>query len=445
MIHLGIDMGTTAVKAVVTNKDLQVLKTWDCSYPTFYDGDKATQNIQDIITIVDEIIAQAKSEFTVNDMALSCAMHSVILLNDSLEVISDLLIWSDSRAKDVVDEFLKRDDALDIYQRTGTAIHPMNPFMKLMWFKEQGQLNADVRVGDLKSVVFHHLTGEFAVDKGIASATGLYNTDTMSYDEVILDILELSDDALPRVEDGRYKLSLQSDESIEVYLGGSDGGLANIYFDPEYTGNGVCNAGTSGAYRRIAQVKPRTSKQDVFNYIIDDNAWIVGYASNNCGNVLDWMLAGIAQDYTLSECIDIYKERSECDRPYFLPFVYAERGKDWNYHKTQEFVGLLEHHTLEDKIASIVEGVLFNLASLADISEENEVINITGGLFKEPFFRQIYADCTQRKLRYITEDFASALGVIAYVKKYTQRSNESIDIFPQKANKRFLKFLEIGA
>ncbi len=73
----------------------------------------------------------------------------------------------------------------EIYRRTGTPIHPMSPLSKLLWMKEEEPelYTSAYKFISIKEYVIYQLFSRYVVDYSIASATGLFNLETLNWDE----------------------------------------------------------------------------------------------------------------------------------------------------------------------------------------------------------------------------------------------------------------------
>lgn len=127
----------------------------------------------------------------------------------------------------------------EIYRRTGTPIHPMSPLSKLLWMKEEEpDLYARAyKFISIKEYVIYQLFAQYVVDYSIASATGLFNLETLDWDGDVLQMLELSPEQLSTPVPTTYILSgmnvklaqkMGISENTPVVIGASDGVLANV-------------------------------------------------------------------------------------------------------------------------------------------------------------------------------------------------------------------------
>src|SRR5882672_4692838 len=109
-------------------------------------------------------------------------MHSMMTVDSSALPLTQLIILADLRSKQEAAD-ISAHDRHRIYEETGTPIHPMTPFCKLLWLKKnQGELLSKAfKFIGIKEYIWFKFFHEFAVDHSIASATGLLNTETRSW------------------------------------------------------------------------------------------------------------------------------------------------------------------------------------------------------------------------------------------------------------------------
>ena len=108
-------------------------------------------------------------------------MHSLIALDTQHHRLTESITWADNRASKYAELINKEHQGSDIYQRTGTPIHPMSPLSKIFWMKheqsdiyKQTAMFADIKltysINYLK--ICHRLP--------MASATGMFNLENLT-------------------------------------------------------------------------------------------------------------------------------------------------------------------------------------------------------------------------------------------------------------------------
>jgi gluconokinase len=239
-------------------------------------------------------------------IALSGAMHGLLALDAAGRPRTRLLTWADARAGEQAGQLRAGPRGLAIHRRTGTPVHPMSPLVKLRWFaeREPDLFAGTARWAGTKERVLEVLTGEWVVDHGIASATGLFNLGDEDWDEEALAWARVSADQLPRLvptttvlplsAEGARRLGIPS--GTPVVAGGSDGPLANLGLGAVAGGTVACSIGTSGALRVASDVPRVDDRGRVFCHVLAPGRWIIGGAINNGGSVLDWIGDALAPE-----------------------------------------------------------------------------------------------------------------------------------------------------
>jgi len=143
-----------------------------------------------------------------------------------------------------------------------------------------------------------------------------------------------------------------------VINGSGDGFLANLGSECETPAKIAVTLGTSAVARQTVTRPVLNSSSGTFCYKAADDAYLLGCAGNNGGNVLDWgrSVLGTLEDAGLSS-----------DPPIFIPLLFGERSPEWNPQLTGSWHGLTAQHTVTDLSRSILEGVIFNVAYFVDI------------------------------------------------------------------------------
>ena len=394
--NLAIDVGTTAIKFVLYGKNNVVLSTSSVDVKTYHgDNRSAYQKPAELFAIIADQIKELAKTFTIEKISLSTAMHSLIL-EEAGEPIA--YIWSDNQASEVIATFKKTALAADFYQRTGTPIHAMSPFAKLLFFKETApkRLAKAKSIYDLKSYLMDQLTGQRVIDFSVASATGLFNSEKMSWDEKILGFLNVDSDKLPQLVDTTTTFAilletareLSLSNETQIMIGASDGCLAS-WASYLSTGSKLSlTIGTSGAVRQICDKRQLAQHGEAFCYYLKKDVWVVSGQTNNGGAVLNWF-----GDIYFDHQADVYDYLTTALQTSpigangltFLPYLFGERAPFWDEKKAAGYLGLRDFHTKNDLLRATMEGILFNLKMIGETLAITESAGaISGGFFKIP-------------------------------------------------------------
>ncbi len=310
-IVIGLDLGTTSTKAVAFTVAGEQLATASHGYPLEmpFPG-HAVQNPDLILAAayaaVAEVVAEVGAE-RVRGLSFSSAMHSLLGLDPLYRPMTEVITWGDTRAGLQAERLRAATGGLALHRRTGTPIHPMSPLPKLVWFREQEpKLHENVAfwVG-IKDYVILHMCGALVVDHSLASASGLMNIHTLTWDDEALAIAGVSAEQLPELVRTRDVLPgitpdaarvMGLPETTPVVVGAGDGPLANLGVGAVRPGVAACSIGTSGALR-VGVDKPAVDPMGgVFCYALTEDRWVIGGAINNGGATLDWVRSILADE-----------------------------------------------------------------------------------------------------------------------------------------------------
>ncbi len=404
MYQLTIDVGTTQIKFKLYHEPQQI-KELKKPVETYYKtGGEVYQDPKEIgETIKAGIKEMNHKDLFIEEILFSTAMHSIMPVFEN-NPHEEMIIWLDQRASSWVKK-LKENQELSshFYQKTGTPIHEMSPFAKIGYFQEKAWFHDVKKWTGMKEYLMTLFTGQRVIDYSTASATGLFNSETMTWDEEILNYVSIKEEQLARLVDTDWWTSI--DESIaeelslskktKIYIGASDGCLASYAsFCANGTGNTV-TIGTSGAVRKLSKTRQLDDKGQSFCYYVTPDYWVVGGATNNGGQAIEWASDIFYEKSGVYENIEVILKESPIGSKgiQFLPYLFGERAPLWSSEVTGEFSGLRLGHEKVDIIRSVIEGVLMNIRYIGEIiSLEERLVSLSGGFFGDQILVELTAD-----------------------------------------------------
>jgi gluconokinase len=432
MYFLGVDIGTSSVKAVIINAAGEIITAANEYYtinepePGYREQD-ADMVKQACFNAIKQIISKAGDASKIKSICLSAAMHSIMAVNENGKPLTPLMLWADTRSTEEADDIKYGNDASAIYQQCGTPIHPMLPLTKIKWLKknEKEIFSKAYKFISIKEYITYRLTGKYIIDHSTASATGMFDIHELQWNETALFNSgirqELLSEPIPSTaytdkwnESAKAELNLPA--NIIFVIGSSDGCMANV-------GSGVMpnkdlsiTIGTSAAVR-ITSDKPFADKtESIFNYILSNNLFISGGASNNGGNVIKW-LNGFFKDDKLTDAAIIEKAftmEPGCAGLIILPYLMGERAPVWDAKAKMIVFGMQAYHTKEHFCRAMIEGVVMNLYTIAEklIKQQPSINRIiaSGGFVQSQQWLQLVADIFNLPVCAVETVDASALG-----------------------------------
>ncbi|MGN1279773.1 MAG: gluconokinase, partial [Limosilactobacillus sp.] len=393
---IGVDVGTTATKAVLYDEHATVLGHFRKQYALYRNSQgMAEQDPATIVAAVETTIHDAAAKADLENgqllaVAFSSANQSVIMLDKNYRPLSRFITWADTRAGKVAHRLKHSPLGKPIYQRTGTPIHPMSPLTKIMWLhRAQPEKVAQTSYyGDLKAYLFQQFFGVFKVDVSVASCTGMMNIHTRDWDDKILKLAQVKRQQLPTIVAGttqetgllkaaQEKMGIPADTPF-VY-GAFDGALSNLGVGAIHSQEVAITIGTSAGVRVVTDHPVTDPQQRLFCYAVDNDLWVVGGPLNNGGDVFQWAVEHLVDTNAVeNELVDRYSLANQAIEGVpagahgliFHPFLGGERAPLWNANARGSFFGLSELHTRADMLRAVMEGICMNIATVFDAVSE---------------------------------------------------------------------------
>ncbi len=406
--YIGIDIGTTATKAVCFNKTGKVIRQFTKEYPMYHpEKDWSIQKPNEILTAVLECIQQITTDFHPQFISFSAAMQSIMVVNKAGIPISETMLWADNRANLEATELKNSAEGIDFYQKTGIPIHPFSPMTKILWLKKNNPtlFARAFKFISIKEYVWYQLTGEYAIDTSMASGTGLLNIHTLEWDKTVLDYLKINSEQLSSIVSPTYQHKGISD-NFHYIIGGSDGALANLGTGAMVSGRMALSIGTSGAVRLPIDKPYIDTQMRTQCYHLADNQYLKLGAVNNGAIVLQWLKESLLKTDESFEELFAQAEKipAGSEGLLFVPYLLGERAPIWDASAKGTLLGISINHTKAHLIRATLEGIIFGLFSVVEtlIPEPEERKKITvmasGGFGKSDLWLQMTADIFQMKV-----------------------------------------------
>jgi gluconokinase len=214
--------------------------------------------------------------------------------------------------------------------------------------------------------------------------------------------------------------SLRLPAALRFVIGASDGCLANLGTGAVQSGAMALTIGTSGAVRMAAARPEYDRLERLFSYILTEELYICGGATNNGGNAVQWYA-----DLVLGEGdrdaarLDRLVAGAEgvpagCEGLIFLPYLLGERAPIWDADAKGVFFGIRAIHRQGHFTRAVLEGISYSLHQIGVSLEETiapiKHIYASGGFTRNTAWLQLIADVFMKKVYVTAQADASAIG-----------------------------------
>ncbi len=460
---LGIDIGTTSVKAVAFEESGRILAHSSMKLTLIsleetageQDPHEVYEKLVDVM--LDVLRAIRDQNYYVQLVACSAAMHSIMPISADNQPLGYAMTWLDGRAFHEANQLWEKEIGRELYRRTGTPIHAMSPMVKLAWMQRNNSdlFHATSKFVSLKEWVWYQWFGVWEVDESLASASGLFNIANRQWDEDALRFLQIQVDQLSNVvstscvRQGCMDVRLLAegiDRTTRFHIGASDGVLASLGVGAVENGIMALTMGTSIAVRMVSDEIQTHEEIRSFCYILDNKRYIIGAPSNSGGILLGWVFQNFMKEQSSIEEAIRAAETIDVENLYCLPYISGERAPLWNSEAKASFIGLSYQHTSLHMMRSAIEGVLLNAywisAELFAQVGKPKLLIASGKLFKIGWVRQLLADIFDIPVQTDSVMDAAIQGAVYLATSISFPLQHEEVIYPQMHNKYALKFRE---
>jgi glycerol kinase len=408
---LGVDEGTTAVKAALFDEQLRPVREarrdkrmrhpqpgWDEQ-----DGDEVLAAVVDAVA---ELLADPPGE------VVACGLdhqgESVLAWDAHTGApLSPIVVWSDKRSQEVLDRLADAED--EVKQRSGLPLDPYFSAAKLAWLLEhhdgvaRAREAGTLRMGTVDSFLCDRLGAGFATDASTASRTQLHALGTPGFDPWLCERFGVPFDVLPDVRATVGELGTLRHPSwpIELPLCGQvvDQQAALAGSGAVVPGRVKATYGT-GVFilAHVGDEVPRPA-----GGLLPTVAWRIGdrteYAIDggvfSAGAMLEWLCREIGLAASPAALGELARTVDSSAGARVLPALAGIGAPWWRPDARAVLAGLHGGTTGANVARAALEGIAWRVADVvAAIRDTVDVaeLRVDGGLTNEPLMLELQAD-----------------------------------------------------
>ncbi|MFY1027785.1 xylulokinase [Actinobacillus seminis] len=415
-MYIGIDLGTSGVKAILLDEEQHILATAShaltISRPQPLWSEQHPQDWWQATNLAMLELANQQDLSRVKAIGLTGQMHGATLLDSADQVLSPAILWNDGRS---FAECAELEQLVPTGREiTGNLMMPGFTAPKLKWVaKHQPRLADQVaKVLLPKDYLRLLMTGEYASDMSDASGTMWLDVGKRDWNQDLLHACGLDIDNMPQLFEGnqitgylRKSLAQQwKMKEVPVVAGGSDNAAGAIGVGLYQSGQAMLSLGTSGVYFVVTDKFTANPKKAVhsFCHALPDR-WHLMSVILSAASAVDWVkkVTGIGDIQTLFRQAEQSAVNSEA---IFLPYLSGERTPHNDPYAKGVFWGLTHNDDQASIAKAVIEGVSFALADGIEVLHQTGVvannISLIGGGAKSTYWCQLLADISGKTLEY---------------------------------------------
>lgn len=438
---LGIDIGTSACKVAIFEKNGHVAASASKEYPVYYPASGwAEQNPNEwweaVCKALKEVFASGRIlPEEIAGIGIDGQSWSAIALDKNGNVLTNTPIWMDTRAQEICVRLNQEMEEERIFEVAGNSLQPSYTTPKILWYKENmPEIYERIdKILQSNSYIVYRLTG--AITQDISQGYGLHCFDMQHgrWNKEMCEKLGIPMHFLPEIVPCDKVIGVVTKRAAEesglaigtpVVAGGLDAACGTLGAGVIHSGETQEQGGQAGGMS-ICQDTYHADPRLILSFHVVPNQWLLQGGTTGGGGVMRWFEQEFA-DYerimkeengksSLEQLNEIAEKIAPgSDGLIFLPYMSGERSPIWNPNAKGVFYGLDFSKSKGHMVRACMEGVALslkhNLKTAEEAGADVEVLRAMGGSANSLLWTQIKADVTGKKIVVPASDTATTLG-----------------------------------
>ena len=432
MLFIGIDLGTSSTKLLLSDEKGNILNTVSKDYPLIFPHPGWSEQDPELWwKACAEGIPELLKGFDASSVAgigSGGQMHGLVALDKDDNVIRPAILWNDGRTAEEVVYLNEEIGRKKLSELTANIAFAGFTAPKILWMKKNEPENF-ARISKImlpKDYINYRLTGVHCCDYSDASGMLLLDVKNKKWSKEMLDICSIKESQMPALFES-YEVvgSLKGDvagllglpKTVKVVAGAGDNAAAAV--GTGTVGEGKCNIsiGTSGTV---------FISSDHFG--VDPNNALHAFAHADGGfHLMGCMLSAASCNKWFCEDIlgsDDYAALQSAINPenlgknhvFFLPYLMGERSPINDTDARGTFVGMTMDTSRADMVQAVLEGVAFAIRDSVEVARslgiEIKRSKICGGGSKSPLWKSIFANVLGIPLDMVKTEQGPGFGAV---------------------------------
>jgi sugar (pentulose or hexulose) kinase len=428
---LGIDIGTTALKAAVLDYQGELKATATIEYSLLtpkvnFVEEPSEIYIQSIIKSLEAIRKNDKVDTRdIKVIGFSAQGETLIFLDKDGKSLRNAIVWMDNRAVDQAEKMKKHFGNEKCYQITGqVSFEPCWPAPKILWVKDNEPeiFKKTKHFLLVEDYIIYLMTGKFVAEGSLLTSTLYWDITTKKYWPEMLEFIGMNSECLPEIMESGQLVGTITPEMAETLKVSPDAKVCTGCLDQVAgaigVGNihpGIFSENIGAALAICAPTQTLTYDPNrlmpVHYFAVPDSYMMHTFTTG--GMTLKWFRDAFAQmeiDVENTSGIDAYflldkiaeKAPPGSDGLLTLPHLCGSNAPDVNSNAKGVFFGFTLKHKRAHFIRSIMESLGYiicrNIEALENMGLRVDQIRCLGGGSKSDLWNQIKSDITGKKL-----------------------------------------------
>jgi xylulokinase len=414
---VGLDVGTTGVKALRLSPEGEVLARAERGYPlSIPQPGWAEQDPEDWWRAAEAALADVGAA-DADGIGLTGQMHGLVVLDERERVLRPAILWNDQRTASECAEIEAQVGLHELVRLSGNRALPGFTAPKLLWLRRH-EPEAYARIAHVllpKDYVRLRLTGGRATDVSDASGTLLLDVADRRWSEALLAALEVPADWLPDVVESP-SVSGETRDGVPVAAGAGDQAAGALGVGVDRPGPLSIVLGTSGVVFAAlpGYAADPEGRVHAFCHAVPGGWHAMGVMLSAAGS-LAWFREAAAPEASYETLVrETENWPPGAEGLTFLPYLAGERTPHVDPAARGAFVGLTLRHDRGALVRAVLEGVAFGLRDslelLRSLGVDAEVARASGGGARSDVWLRIVASVLGVPLERTASEEGAAFG-----------------------------------
>ncbi len=418
---LSIDQGTTSSRAIIFNKDSEIVSVAQKEFKQYYPKPGWVEHDPheiwvSVMAVLSEALTKADIKpAQIAGIGITNQRETTVVWDaESGKAIHNAIVWQDRRTAAICDELKEQGLEEKIRNKTGLVTDAYFSGTKVKWIldnvegaREKAEAGK-LRFGTIDSWVIWKLTGGevHVTDYTNASRTLIYNIFDLEWDQELLEILDIPESMLPEVKPSSEVYG----KTVDYHFFGQNVPIAGIAGDQQAAtfGQGCYDKGMAkNTYGTGCFMLMNTGTEAVKseNGLLTTIAWgldgEVNYALEGsifiAGAAVQWLRDEVKLIEAAEDSEYFATKVDSTDGVYVVPAFAGLGAPYWDMYARGAIVGLTRGTSKEHLIRATLESLAYQTRDVltameADSGLELKDLKVDGGAVANNFLMQFQAD-----------------------------------------------------
>ena len=438
---ISLDQGTTSSRAILINDQGALVGIEQMEFEQIFPKPGWVEHspmeiLNSQIKVFEDLIVNNNISLdSIISLGITNQRETIVLWDkDSGKPLYNAIVWQDKRTTNICEKIKKDDLEKYIKENTGLVVDSYFSATKIKWIIDNvdGVKNKikenKVLAGTIDSWLIYNLTSfqSHVTDYTNASRTMIYNIKTLSWDDKILNYLDISKSILPKVLPSSSEFGTFEYKGIKLPIRGVAGDQQAALFGQACFDNGMVkntygtgcfllmntgknmNSSSNGLLTTIA-----CSTSNSVNYALEGSVFIAGAA-------IQWLRDSLKLIKNASETEKIANSIDELKDIYVVPAFAGLGAPYWDMYSRGAIFGLSRDTGRKHIIKATLESLAYQTKDIIDVMERDsnlklKSLKVDGGACKNDYLMQFQSNLINSEVLRpeIIESTAMGAGYLA--------------------------------